>query len=47
MGIHEYSDEAYTRKRLLDLFKLEGEKEQLQLFLLTVQLCIIYKFHNL
>ena len=43
---HQYSDEAYTRKQLLDLFKLEGEKEQLQLFLLTMSYYNLGYFDN-
>jgi TolB-like protein len=33
---HQYTEEAYTRKQLMNLFKLDGDKEQLQLFLLAM-----------
>jgi hypothetical protein len=33
---HQYTEEAYTRKQLMNLFKLDADKEQLQLFLLAM-----------
>lgn len=33
---HQYTEEAYTRKQLMDLFKLDADKEALQLFLLAM-----------
>lgn len=33
---HQYIDEVYTRKQLMDLYKLDDEKESLQLFLLAM-----------
>lgn len=33
---HQYTEEAYTRKQLMDLFKLDADKEPLQLFLLSM-----------
>ena len=33
---HQYTEEAYTRKQLMDLFKLDSDKEPLQLFLLSM-----------
>ena len=33
---NQYTEEAYTRKQLMNLFKLDADKEQLQLFLLAM-----------
>jgi TolB-like protein/3-methyladenine DNA glycosylase AlkC len=43
---HQYTDEAYTRKQLIDLFKLDADKEQLQLFLLTMSYYNLGYFEN-
>ena len=43
---HQYGDEVYTRKQLLDLFKLDGDKEQLQLYLLTMSYYNLGYFDN-
>lgn len=43
---HQYSDEVYTRNQLLDLFKLDSDKEQLQLYLLTMSYYNLGYFDN-
>jgi TolB-like protein len=43
---HQYGDEVYTRKQLLDLFKLDSDKEQLQLYLLTMSYYNLGYFDN-
>lgn len=43
---HQYTDEVYTRNQLLDLFKLDSDKEQLQLYLLTMSYYNLGYFDN-
>jgi hypothetical protein len=43
---HQYTDEVYTRKQLLNVYKLDSEKEQLQLFLLTMSYFNLGYFDN-
>jgi TolB-like protein len=43
---HQYSDEVYSRKQLLELFKLDSDKEQLQLYLLTMSYYNLGYFDN-
>ncbi len=43
---HQYTDEVYTRNQLLDLFKLDSDKEQLQLYLLTMSYYNLGYFEN-
>ncbi|MBI3518131.1 MAG: hypothetical protein HY062_02070 [Bacteroidetes bacterium] len=43
---HQYADEVYTRNQLLDLFKLDSDKEQLQLYLLTMSYYNLGYFDN-
>lgn len=43
---HQYTDEVYTRNQLLDLFKLDSDKEQLQLYLLTMSFYNLGYFDN-
>ena len=43
---HQYTDEVYTRNQLLDLFKLHSDKEQLQLYLLTMSYYNLGYFDN-
>lgn len=43
---YQYTQEAYTRKQLLDLFKLDNDKESLQLFLLAMSYYNLGYFDN-
>jgi TolB-like protein len=43
---HQYTEETYTRKQLLDLFKLGEDKESLQLFLLAMSYYNLGYFEN-
>lgn len=43
---HQYTDEVYTRNQLLDLFKLDSDKEQLQLYLLIMSYYNLGYFDN-
>lgn len=43
---HQYTEEATTRKQLIDLFKLDEDKESLQLFLLSMSYYNLGYFEN-
>lgn len=43
---HQYTEEAYTRKQLMDLFKLDSDNEPLQLFMLTMSYYNLGYFEN-
>ena len=43
---YQYSEEAYTRKQLIDLFKLDDDKAALQLFLLSMSYFNLGYFDN-
>lgn len=43
---YQYTEEAYTRRQLIDLFKLEEDKEMLQLFLLSMSYHSLGYFDN-
>ena len=43
---HQYTEEAYTRKQLMDLFKLDAENEPLQLYMLSMSYYNLGYFEN-
>ena len=43
---YQYTEEAYTRKQLIDLFKLDDDKGSLQLFLLSISYFNLGYFDN-
>jgi len=43
---YQYTEEAYTRRQLLDLFKLDQDKRSLQLFLLSMSYYSLGYFDN-
>jgi chromosome segregation ATPase len=43
---HQYIDEVYTRKQILELYKLDDDKKSLQLFLLMMSYYNLGNFDN-